>query len=346
MRADGPSTLSQRTQLWGAIARNQTRLVEANAELSTGRHYEVNLTLGSNVGRNLLWRIDIAQLEANQVENERLLSRAELTQVTLDTLRDVGNQAIESFITARNSTSTQGVARRAAESALSTVLQALRSTSGGEYLFSGQNAAVPPVTDYQGGTGQAAVASTFVTTFGIPQSDANVANIGASAIKAYYDGPFDAAFQDPAWFANWSDASVENQRSRIEGNQFKDLSANANDTSLRQLIKALTAVADSGTDSLGQEAYQALIDKAVSTLKQSEQGITELQARIGEGQSTVRLVNDRLERQVSILKSEITRTEGVANEDAALRVNSLMTQLEISFNITARISQLSILKYI
>src|SRR5437763_323441 len=95
----------------------------------------------------------------------------------------------------------------------------------------------PPLRARQGecrGGGKPAVDAAFLATFGITQSDPNVANITSAQMSNFLDNQFTALFADPAWSTDWSTASNQNLTQRISPNEKIETSVNANDTAMRK----------------------------------------------------------------------------------------------------------------
>ncbi|MGY6568320.1 MAG: flagellin, partial [Salinarimonas sp.] len=70
-----------------------------------------------------------------------------------------------------------------------------------------------------------------------------------------------------------------------------------------------------------------------------------VKARLGVSQNRVAAADERLSIQRDIINRQIVDLENVDPFETATRVNSLMTQVEMSYSLTARIRQLSLLKY-
>ncbi len=76
------------------------------------------------------------------------------------------------------------------------------------------------------------------------------------------------------------------------------------------------------------------------------QGVTNVQARLGVAQNRVSDASERMSIQRDILTRQVTGLENVDPYEAATRVNALMSQVEVSYSLTARIRQMSLLRYL
>jgi flagellar hook-associated protein 3 FlgL len=98
--------------------------------------------------------------------------------------------------------------------------------------------------------------------------------------------------------------------------------------------------------SLTQGAFQSVVDTATKIIGGAVKDVTELQASLGVAQSRITEANDRMKIQADVIDKHITTLEGIDPYEATTRVNGLMTQIETAYAMTARIQQLSILKYL
>jgi len=75
-------------------------------------------------------------------------------------------------------------------------------------------------------------------------------------------------------------------------------------------------------------------------------GLTDLRAQTGIVQKRVSDASDRMKMQVDVFKRHILDLEGVDPYEAANRVNDLVTHIQTSYALTARIQQLSLLNFL
>jgi flagellar hook-associated protein 3 FlgL len=165
-------------------------------------------------------------------------------------------------------------------------------------------------------------------------------------MQTFLDTTFADLFNDPSWSTDLSSASNQNMRSRISTNELIETSTNANEAAFRKLAKAYTMVADLGAQNLSQPAFETLIDQAILDVNDAIQDLGNLQSNLGVAQQRVSDASERMSLQIDILATQVTSLETVDRNEAATRVNDLMTQIEISYALTARIMSLSILKYL
>ncbi len=219
----------------------------------------------------------------------------------------------------------------------------------GAYLFAGINADVKPIADYDQtppAASQQAVADAFVAAFGFPQSDPQVANISASDMQTFLDTSFADCSRTPAWKSTWSSASDQNVRSRISTSELIEPRPTPTTMPSASSSAPTRMVADLGTANLNQGAYQKVIDKATTLTAEAIQGLTTMQANLGDAQQRVTDANSRMSIQTDIITTHIGALEGVDPYEASTRLSALMTQIETAYSMTARIQKLTLLNYL
>ena len=340
------STYSLQFGLRDSIRELQVDLEKAQQESVSGRYADTGLVLGASVTNNLDWRVELNGLKATVDRNNRAKEKAAVTQSAMDFIRKAASELMDLLPAARTSQNGKEVARNGSQLSLGAIADGLRTSFAGAYLFSGISADVDPLVDYQGSPAEAAFDAAFLAEFGFAKTDAQAVNITASQITQFLNGSFSDIFDDPNWQANWSSASSVNPQTQIDKHTRVDASANIGERPFRDVLWAATAVLELSNTAIGQGAFQAVTDAALTKLANSAQGLGEIQARIGQAQKSMEIANNRMESRSSLLESAIARTEGVDPYEAVTRLNSLSNQLEASYSVTSRISKLSLMNYI
>ncbi|CAN5346104.1 flagellar hook-associated family protein [soil metagenome] len=321
----------------------QSDLVRLNKEVVTGRMADVGLNLGGATGRTVTLRVDKDYLATLVASNASATTRLEQTQDALGQLASAADDFRNQLI-ATGSTSSAEAIRRAAQAALSTFVAQANASDGRDYLLGGINSSVPPIADFDAGA-SAAVDAAFLARFGMTQDDPAVASISASDIGDFIDNEFADLFADPAWGTDWSSASDQPIASRISPTESIDSSVSANQPAMRKLAMVYTMVAALGFDKLNDQARQAVIDKATGAIGDAGGELTALQADLGTKQTRVKEATERLTVQQTIIEQRISAIEGVDQADAKVRIDMLSTQIEMSYSLTAKLLQISILNY-
>jgi flagellar hook-associated protein 3 FlgL len=335
--------------LRAAIERMQTNLVGAQKEVATGRRADVGLALGRDTSLVIGLRNDAARLETNINLNNIAATRLDLSQDALSSIDRIGSDFVAALIGARGAADGQKLAREAAAAALDSLSQHLNTDHNGQFLFAGINTASKPLTDYFAtppSGAKLAVDAAFLGAFGVTQSDPAVANISSGAMTAFIDGNFAQLFADPDWGSRWSTASDQQVMSRIEPDRIIDSSVSANAPAFRKLAMAFTMVADLGAGNLSQGTFEAVTDKAIALASQAQYDLGGVRTTLGVAQSLVKQATEGMDRRQNTIALEVREREAVDQYSAAAKVNELITQLEASYKLTARIGSLSLVNYL
>ena len=327
----------------------QAKLVEAQKESATGRFADVGVTLGYLTQRTVSLRQDYARLQTFKDTNIVAASRLELTQTTLEGVGAAAQEFLTTLMAARAAPTSASVAITDAKNKLTSFAAALNTTVNGTHIFAGVNTDVKPITEYFGtppSPAQSAMASAFLTEFGVAQSAAGVENITAADMDAFLSGAFSDLFNDANWTTTWSSASDQNITSRISTNERIETSTNANAAPFRAIAAAYTMIADIGLEDLNSEAYLAVVNKAIEVVGQAVADLTQLRAGLGTSEERIAAANERIDIQRSLLNEHIMQLEGVDPYEATANVNALLVQIETAYALTARLQNLSLLNHI
>lgn len=133
---------------------------------------------------------------------------------------------------------------------------------------------------------------------------------------------------------------------RIGPQESAAYSVSANDAGVRSLYSALVAVIDAGASNLSSDAFGALAGLVAGGASTAAAQLTHSQASLGEMQNRVKSANNRMEIQRNVLEKVVGGLESVDPVEASTRLNSLTTQLQVSYAVTARMFKLSLLDYL
>lgn len=349
MKADTISSLVSREILRTANARNQTTLADTLKEFSTGRHADVGKVLGGRVGGVLDMRNIVGSLTGLSNTNSVVKQRMDHIQSSFAALRDLGADFSESTIGVHKSGSDRSLLISDAKARMGTLTDVLRTSTNGVYAFSGLNISAPPIEDYLSeppSAARTAVIDAFTTEFGFPPDDPQVATITPAEMEAYIDGPFSALFEEPSWSANFSQATDEVMRDRISHREEIDTSATVNDTGIRQVFFALTLAIDGGAERLRTDTFDVMATRIADRASEGGHNIAATQARVGVAEERLAQANERISLEKTTLEQRIGELEGVDSYEVADRLSLLMTRIESSYSVTARMQQLTLLNYL
>lgn len=343
------STYSMTASLRRSLNLLQTSLARSQKELSTGRHADLASALGSRNSRSFTLVETRSSLEVTISSNNIIASRLDAIQTALGALLDGAQEMRKTVISAQPSEGNAPSLVSKARQALIDLVTKLNSSDASGFLFGGVNSDQTPVKDYFSdppSPAKTALDAAFDIAFGFPQSSASVSGITPNQIQSFLDGDFDSLFSSQSWKSNWSTASDKVQRSQVSLTLTIDSSVSANEPALQQLAKAYSMLTDLGADQLDQPAYAVVLKSATDTLNGGIASLMKLQARVGVMQNTVENASDVMKIQQDTVAQQLIDLEGINAVEAGSRVQNLLTQIEAAYTLTARISQLSLTKYL
>lgn len=332
-----------------AVLKLQNRLLIAQKELASGRLADVGATLGARTTETISLRQDISRLNATIDTNASVTARLDITQAGLTGLSSTVEGFIDTLIGVRESETGPAIAANQAKAALTSFTATLNTSLAGAFLFGGENVEEQPINDYfadPASPNKQAVDNAFQSFFGFSQDDPQVENITPSQMQTFLDTTFAAQFEEPQWSQNWSNASDENVRNRISSSEIVETSTNANEAAFRKLAMAYTMIGDLGVENMSRETFTVVANAATGIAGQAVQDLAVEQAKLGTAEGRVATANTRMDAQIDILTGQVNELEAVDPFDAAVRVTSLLTQVETAYSLTARVQQMTILNYL
>ena len=328
-----------------AISEGQRLLAQAQAESSSGRHYDMGLALGSRTGADIALRLHLSSLDQASAGASQADLKADTTQEALSSLSSLADRFRSTLTGARSAEDGRRLGTAFAQTSIGTMHDALSVTQDGQYLFAGLATDTPPLKDYQDGPRQAVV-DAFQATFGFLPDDPAATNLTVTQVNDFVQGSLGPLFSGVGWTSTWSSASDETARFRLPTGASADLATTANAPFAQKLAQAFSMIDVLGSSKINGAAYSAVVDSSLSLVSVAQLAIGDEQARIGIGQAQLKEAQSSIQQQKTSLTAAISAFESVDPYEAATRVNLLMTQLEGSYSLTGRISKMSLLSYI
>jgi flagellar hook-associated protein 3 FlgL len=331
-----------------AVADLQSRLVNAESELTSGEIANPIETLGSRFGLDQSLRSQASTLTNLQSTNAVVSNALQSSQDALTKMSSDAQSFMNTLVTAQSTGNVSTLASQA-QSFLDAFTNYANTTSAGAYVFGGSNATVAPMASYSGTpqtAAAAAVGAAFQTAFGFSQSSPQAGTISTTGMQSFLSGGFADLFADPSWGTDWSKASSTPSSAVISPGQTVTTSVTATATAFRQLASAYTSIADLGIDNLNGSTQQTVIGNALQQVSAAIQGLTNMQAQLGFSQSRITAANKALDTQLSTIDNTVNQLDGVDPYKAAEKLTNLTTQLETAYSLTNRISKLGLVNYL
>ncbi|WP_173934807.1 flagellar hook-associated family protein [Chelativorans sp. Marseille-P2723] len=330
------------------MMRMQAQLVQHQKELATGRLADPGVSLGARAGTGFSMAREIdrltVQIDANSVAQNRLAA----TQNSLTQLGDVSQELLSTLTAALSGVNDTSIVRSAANRALESMTSVLNSNLNGEYLFAGINTDVRPLNSYTdaGSPAKDHFDTLFEGYFHFDQDDPAASAITNTQVEEFLDAVIAPSFMGADWYVTWSNASDQKISSRISANEVAETSITANGPGIRKFAMAATVLTEFLDLPLNEEARKALYQRTVGLAGEAVSAIASMQAEVGLVETRVKDASDRISSQIDLFQTFIYDLEGVDPYEASTRVNELLTQIETSYALTARIQQLSLLRYL
>jgi flagellar hook-associated protein 3 FlgL len=346
MKATSVSTAAISQSLRFSLVRAQADLTRAQKEAQTGQVSDTGLALGIRSSQAISLGRDLDRMKAITVSNGLVSSRLTATQDALKQLSDGAQSFLATLTSNATGSEIADVTRAAARSMLDTFTNVLNISFNGEHLFAGINTDVVPINDFRapGSSAKASFDAAFQAHFGFAQTDPAAQGIGKSDMDAFLTA-YEADLQGAGWGA-WSNATDQAIVTRVTLTEVTETSVSANESSLRTIAMAASMVYDLADSQVGVGGREAVIEKAIAMIGQAVGAIGALQGTTGVMQKRVTDATDRLNVQLDLFERQLGSLIQVDPYEASTRVSTLLTQIETSYALTARIQQLSILRFI
>lgn len=328
-----------------AMANAQRQLIDAQVEVSTGRHANAMLTLGADTGVDISLRLQLSSAEHSLDIAKNAQVRAGVVQSSLSHLSKLADTYRSTLMGSRSAAGGQDMVLSAARDALDVLQATLNSSHDNQFIFGGLNSGTRPIADYSG-TPRNSIIAAFEEEFGFPPDDPAASTLGASEIDAFIDGRFQALFENASWATTWSSATDEIPSTRLGSAGKIEVSCSIHAGFAQKMAAAFSMIDVIAESRLGQAALQATIDRSLVLIGEAESSIIMEQSRIGTGERRLKDAIIELEARRDHFTSSISALEGIDSYEAAARVNRLITELEASYALTARISKMSLLSYL
>ena len=330
------------------VQQAQSQLATTTTEMSTGEYANLGLQLGDQSGYELSLKEQVQQLQALTAGNSQVSMSLSTAQSALSSMSTSAQSTLKDVIAWTPDENSGTLLQTMGQAALQGLIASTNATSGDQYVFGGINSSVAPLADYYStptSAAKTAVDNAFQAAFGCLPTDAAAANITASQMQGFLSGPFASLFSGSNW-SDWSSASSTNTSAEIAPGQTVATSTNANQPAFQQLAQAYTMLSEFGGSELCASAQQAVASAATSLITEGQASVTNAQAALGPTQGAVTDANNSMSAQLTLLQNQIDGLDNVDQNATAAKISSLTTQVQMAYELTARIQQLNLAQYL
>jgi flagellar hook-associated protein 3 FlgL len=331
------------------VQQAQAQLATATTEESTGQYADIGLQLGDQSGYELSLKEQVEQLQALTAGNSVVATNLSTAQDALTSISTSAQSTVQDLATWTAGANSGAQLQTMGQTALQELISSANATSANGYVFGGINSSTAPLADYfstPASAAKTAVDQAFETQFGCLPTDAAAANITASQMQSFLDGPFAALFSGGNWTSDWSSASSVNTTAEIAPGETVTTSTNTNTSAFQELAQAYTMLAEFGGSQLGASAQQAVASSATSLVTQGQSALTDTQAALGATQAQVTDANNSMSSQLTLIEQQVDGLDDVDQTATAAKITALTDQIQMAYELTARLQQLNLAQYL
>ena len=320
--------------LRNAGAQFKRDLVEAQTEMVTGRLSNRNTirNLSGRLGDAHLVRRDLQQIEQRSTSISLGLNRASLIQRSLDQIRDSVGSIPEDMRSAlgRGDERALESQRISARSSLDSVIAALNIQQGRRFLFSGD------------AVDRAAVGGSEDVIAGVR------AALSGAATAADANAALDAYFGAGGGFETTIYKGGGGQASGVEIAPGDDVRVElrADDDAFRNLIRGLAIGAIADETGLSGAERRMFLEDAARDMANGVEDVAFLTAENGLKEQRLENARARMVAEEAVFSNSYFEMAGADQYEAATRAQSLEAQLQTTYTLTARLSNLNFVNFI
>ena len=326
----GDASLTNILARQGADLRAQVQ--RAAQEVATGKHADIGKALRGDVSPLVAVDASLARLAAYGTTAADAAFQASAQQVAVQGLSQLASGISTALVGARDVATPAQIDTLASDARgrLASAVGLLNTQASGRAVFSGQATGTLPL-----GAGEDLLAALETAATG-----ATTAGQVAAAVTTW--------FADPSGFGAFYQGGAALTPVPVAPGETAEVSTTATDPAIRETLAglAMAALLDRGVLAGDRAERARLAATAGQELMRGEDARTTLQARIGAVEAQIesaRTRNGAEETALGILRSE---TGSVDPYEAATRLETIRTQLESLYLVTARVSRLSLTEYL
>lgn len=338
------------------VAETTSQLQRASAELASGRRADIFADLGSRSAVAITMRAREDDTQAYLDSNKILENKLQAMLDGMDTMRNpIDDLKVAVVLNKEKPTAAVSALQTQARAALETLFGTLNTRFNGEFLFAGTESQTQPMTPWETPDADTGLSPKDVIDAIVGAGPTDVASVTAisaeldqvmSSTHANANYNFEASFFNGT--PNLDASSQPNQRvtGRLDQGQELHYGVQANDQAFRDTVKGLVMLASVEVDQITDpDAYKAWMEEAFQSLAKGSDGLLDITAEVGFNQQLVEQSKERLTDLSIVQTKQIGEYENIDPYEVATRLQGLQTQLQASYSITARISELTILNF-
>lgn len=342
MKTSTISSLSVTNAIQLVVSNAQKEVVKLENESVTGTYYDIGLELGVKTSQSLNFSRESERLQAIVDSNALAEQRMETSQLAMEQMTASAQTILDTFVgvTGASDGTSTAVAANTALAELENFAGMAVTSINGEFVFSGIN------TDAQ------TISSTFVEDVTADFNSALTAFLGANGLSSVSEmsgddiDSFVASYSAGFDWSNWTNASDTVMSSRISTTETTKTSTSLNGDGFKNLVLSALIGSQLAVEGLQSDALARVKYHVVLVSGNAVTGINAERSQLGLSQARVESANETLKTQKTIIDTQFSNLVSVDPYEAKVRLTNLMTQLETSYTITAKIQQLSLVNFL
>lgn len=306
-------------------------------EVTTGLAGDVTKHLNGDFAELAKMERGLSQATTYRRVASEAASIASAMQTALGSLQDIAEQTGANMISDATLSSTQSLnsVAKTAAGQLETAISALNTSAGGRFVFAGSRVTSPAVVS----------ADDLISQAQIVVSSAATPDEALQLLQGWFDAaPGAGGFADNAYLGTISDAA----KFSVEPDSSISFAQTANDAGTRKILLGLTvaALVSRGAFSGDEDARAGLMRAGGEALAHGNSLTTFARADLGMTEQRIERASVRMDNLKTTLQIERANLISVDPFEAGSHLTQAQAQLEALFSITARLSNLSLAKYL
>ncbi|MDB2438731.1 flagellin [Hellea sp.] len=335
MQLTGYPDLLSFTRRNRTTANIKARLDVAAQEAVTGQRADLTEATNGRVGNAHLLSKALNDIEQSSRINALSTTRLDMIGQGISGARNAMNGIDTRALIAINSAGTADVETIAdeAKANLRSVMSALSSKQGTRNLFSGDAVDQSPFADVD------ILLDDIKNIMATAGSPANI----ESALDSYFDDP--AGGFHTNIYTGGTDAAPPLQ---IGDGQKLNVDLRGDNDAIKDILRGLAviATAESSGNAIGTSAFTEIFSSGITAAANGTSGLISLEGNLGIASETLEKANSRNQFEALSLNTAYQSLTGRDQFEAAAELKQLEVQLESSYIITSRLSDLSLTNYL
>ncbi|MCI5045176.1 MAG: hypothetical protein MRY72_10810 [Aquisalinus sp.] len=311
------------------------RIEVVSQEAVTGRRQDLTEATRGSVGEAHLLNKAVQDIDSRLNLYKVSDTRISIMNQTLSGARQTMDSIGVRVLTVLGSNSDAGIDTiiQEAETSLRTIFSSLQINQGSRNLFSGDATNVSPLGD---------VDQLLSDVRAIVSAGPDTATIDA-ALETYFNDPA-GGFQTTIYQGGTGSANSI----LLEGDTRLDFNVRADDAAIKQVFRGLAMIASADVTPFERysDEYENFFNSGSFNLTNGESGLVELESGLGIAQQTITNSQDTLASAKITLSATYNDMTSRDQFEASAELKAIEVQLEASYLLTARLTELSLTNFI